>query len=588
MPGAPWMAFEKPFIELSVNDATAPVVGAIGGTYPALEQASPPIVATLRIALGGAEGRWPASLEFDKTYPSIDTAYQLATGFNLVKTLPPPFNVAVDLGLRRIEVDYDFDNTTVDSLAVVAQSNTPGLKLLGNLELENLTVSGIVLNPTTTRTLLLGVSADFKLGSAAVVTISFNYPDIVLQGRLTSGTPTFTDLLSTFIPALVGASLPHEPKLEQFEFMYNQANDYLSVSTELVMDDWNFTFPGFTEPLFSLDSVSFGITRDRGTNTGLFTAHTKLLPSSEAPIGVDIGGSYLANKDLQFFAKTTTTVDVGALLLEYLGPQWVPQTVTFPKLKDVGVTLVWGATGGAKSYEFTAATASAWEPIGALGSKLSLTADLTLGHKPEGNYGKLSATATLWFIHLKVEYDFDPQVSKVVITWIDVGLAATLETNANKEQIATFTLADQTIGSMVEKFVSWATGTEFGLMAPFNVLNDISLSGLKVIYNFTKAHGRRSRSTSARSTSGCSRSPGSRWPTTRTATTAASPPTRSRSPSTARSSGSRATRSSGSPTTPRPRPRLRAAATSTSTCACSRSASTSACRSSCRRPRSSR
>ena len=532
MPDAPWMAFEKPFIALTVPDASLPVAATIGGYYPALEQKDPPIAAKLEIALGGADGRWPASITFSPpSYPGIATAYQLATGFNIVKSLPPPFNVAADLGISNIEVDYDYANSTVDSVAVVAQSNTPGLTLIGNLKLDNLVVTAAVLNPTTTRELALGASAEFGIGTEknpSVVAISFNYPDIVLQGTLKSGTPTFTEFIATFVPALEGVSLPHEPKLDKFDFMYNQPNDYLSVSTELTMPGWDFTFPLFQDPLFSLNTVAFSVTRDKGTNTGSITAHTTLLPKSQAPIGVDIGGEYLANKDLKFFARTTTEVDIDTLVGEYLGQGWIPSGVTLPKLKDVGVTLVWGSNGGgaasAKSFEFTAKTATAWEPIDALGSDLSVTAELKLGYKSgkthaaldsaaavarrngpvieaavtgdpglalvptadeAGAYGTLSADVTLWFIHLKVELDFDPKVKKVCVTWTDVGLKACLETKQG-EEIATFTLENQTIGSIVEKFVSWATGTEFGLMAPFSVLNDISLSGLKITYNFTK------------------------------------------------------------------------------------------------------
>ena len=72
------------------------------------------------------------------------------------------------------------------------------------------------------------------------------------------------------------------------------------------------------------------------------------------------------------------------------------------------------------------------------------------------------------------------------MTWVDVGLKALVTTNTGGDQIATFTLEDQTVGSIISTFVGWATGTEFGLVAPFNVLDDISLSGLKITYNFTK------------------------------------------------------------------------------------------------------
>ena len=148
MPDAPWMAFDRPFVELRLRDAGLPVVATIGGYYPALESTSPPIVARLQISVGGATGRWPASISFSPpTYPGIATAYQLATGFNLVSRLPAPFNVAADLGISSVEVEYDTVTSTVDSIVMVAQSNTPNLTLLGNLVLDDLTVTAVVLNP---------------------------------------------------------------------------------------------------------------------------------------------------------------------------------------------------------------------------------------------------------------------------------------------------------------------------------------------------------------------------------------------------------------------------------------------------------
>ena len=43
---------------------------------------------------------------------------------------------------------------------------------------------------------------------------------------------------------------------------------------------------------------------------------------------------------------------------------------------------------------------------------------------------------------------------------------------------------DTTLGSMVETMVSWVTGSEFALEAPWNVLNSVPLSGLSLVYTF--------------------------------------------------------------------------------------------------------
>ncbi|PWW00610.1 hypothetical protein DFR52_103818 [Hoeflea marina] len=535
MPGAPWMVFRDPYIGLTLSDGKNLIAARMGGTYPALESKTPAIVADLAILVGGAENAWPASLKFRDTYPSIAAAYQLLTGYNVIASLPAPFNVLADLGVSDIEVDYDFKAETVGTLTVIAENNTEDLPLFGGLSLHSSKITAIVTQPTGARKLSVGASAKFNVGAVdpAVISVTVAYPDVVLQGSLDSGVLTISKVVETFVPG-VDMMLPHEPVIDMFSFMYDRPNDNLAVGMNMTMDGWDFVFPFTSTPLFSLDRVGFAISRNKGINTGNITAETTLLPSSTAPIGVEIGAFYRADKSWLFKAATTTLVDLDALVAEYLGEAWVPSSISFPELKDVSVELVWGegaGGAGARTFEFKAKTATPWEPIPVLGSQLSATFDLTLGYGPskpstalwapdrrvrqrvpggtavlmlpappalmattDGLYGKLLADVTLWNIHLSIEYDFAPEVQKVIVIWTDVGLKAVVETAAKDDPanritkgdtIATFSLDGESVGSLVEKFVGWATGTEFGLVSPWNILDDIKLSALSVIYNFT-------------------------------------------------------------------------------------------------------
>lgn len=507
MPGAPWMAFSNPFVALSLSDGKKLIAAKMGGTYPALESKQPPIVADLEIAVGGADNRWPASLVFSGGYPVIGSAYQLLTGFNVVKALPAPFNALADLGISEVQVDYDAATRSVDTLLVVAQSNTQNLPLFGQLSLNHSQVTAVVTSPAGARKLAVNVSAEFGVGKTdpAVIAVVVAYPGLFLQGSLAKGVLTLSKIVETFVPG-TDLMLPYEPVIDDFSFMYDKPNDDLAVSMNMVMKGWDFTFPLTSEPLFSLDRVGFAISRAKGSNTGNITAHTTLLPKSNAPIGVEIGAFYRADKSWMFQARTTTLVDLDALVQEYLGDGWVPKEISFPKLKDLSLDLVWAKAengAGAKSFAFKAKTAQPWTPIAVLGDQLSATFDLTLGYGPKEDgdgeaavaHGKLLSTVTLWNIHLSIEYDFAPGVQKVIVIWTDVGLKAVVETaakddKANKvkkgDTVATFSLDGESVGSLVEKFVGWATGTEFGLMAPWHVLNDVKLSALSVIYNFTQ------------------------------------------------------------------------------------------------------
>ena len=493
---APWIVLSGPFVHILVPNGKLPIAASIGGYYPALESADPPITARLEISVNN-ESTWGASIGFEQNFPGISTAFQMATSLNLVQMLPPPFNVLADLGISNVDLQYDFKNKVLRSIAITAQSNTQNLKLFNTLALSNIKVATLVLAPTTTRELVVTASADFSIGpigdpNSATISLSVAYPGFTLQGSLTQGTITLENLFSTFLPSGYQLSLPSAPSIDQFAFTYTPATDYLTISLNLNID-WTFSF--FNKDLFKLENVGFGITRQKGANTGFITANTLLLPDS-AKIGLSIGAFNQGAGNWSFEARQTSgVVDLNDLLKEYLGDNWIPP-VTFPALDGLSLTLDWNGSK-ATSFEFTAKTASPWQPITVL-PDVTVTGNAKIGYKmaPEaalvhslaedqpGAYGTLTADLTLWNVELAVTYDFNPKMKKLCVQWLS--LKACLTTNKDGDTIAEFTLDNKSLGEMVEMFVSWATGAKFGLAAPWDLLNDISLNGFKVTYNFTK------------------------------------------------------------------------------------------------------
>jgi hypothetical protein len=324
---APWIVLGSPFVHILVPNGKLPVAASMGGYYPALESENPPITARLEISVNN-ESTWGASIEFEQNFPGISTAFQMATSLNLVQMLPPPFNVLADLGISNVDMQYDFKNKVLQSIAITAQSNTQRLKLFNTLALSNIKVSTLVLAPTTTRELVVSASADFSIGATnpAVIGLSVAYPGFTLQGKLSQGTITLDNLFSTFLPSGYELNLPSAPSIDQFYFTYTPATDYLVVSLNLNIE-WTFTF--FNKQLFKLENVGFEITRQKGANSGFITANTMLLQ-----IGVSIGAYYLGAGNWRFQAKQTSgVVDLNALLREYLGDNWIPP-ITFPQLAD--------------------------------------------------------------------------------------------------------------------------------------------------------------------------------------------------------------------------------------------------------------
>ncbi len=480
----PWIVLRDPYVSMLIPNGKLPVSATFGGYYPALESANPPIVAKVEISVG-APDLWPATISFDQTYPSISAAFQMATSVNLVQRLPPPFNVLTDLGVSSVELQYNQTESTLESILIVAQSNTPNLPLFGSLVLNQIQVSTTLLQPAGASTLSVAGSAEFTMGQTdpAVIGVSFSYPGLVLQGELQSGKITLENLFSTFLPPGVTLTLPQLPEIDGFSFNYNRTTDYLDVTLNFNIQ-WTISFFGLD--LFTIEQAGFNINRNKGVSTGAVTGHTVLLPAS-AKIGVDVSAFYKGEGLWTFEARQTSgVVDLNPLLGEYLGLDWIPGSnpipFQFPQLDGLTLSLDWDTAGTA--FDFYAKTATPWTPIPALPS-LTVTGDLAIGFNNEGKHGKLGADITLWNIDLRVDYNFDPKSQTLCVQWLFVSACLSKDV-ATGDVTAVFKLDDKSIGEMVSMFVSWATGAEFGLAAPWNVLNDIKLNGFSVTYNFTQ------------------------------------------------------------------------------------------------------
>ena len=135
-------------------------------------------------------------------------------------------------------------------------------------------------------------------------------------------------------------------------------------------------------------------------------------------------------------------------------------------------------------------------------SGLQVAASLKLGYLAAdgegtvaGYTGRLETTWTWQSISIVVFLDYSPDKQAYGITW---GVLEGTVEGPGDEGDWTATLKftkDTTVGSMVETMVSWVTGSEFALEAPWSVLNSISLSGLELVYTFNKAKPERNKVT---------------------------------------------------------------------------------------------
>ncbi|HTW83303.1 MAG TPA: LysM domain-containing protein [Candidatus Sulfotelmatobacter sp.] len=516
MPGVEWIALRDPFIALRLPDKSFPVTAIMGGYYPALEKGDKPVTARFAIPVASSLPIWPATVEFSQNYPSIALAFQMMTSVNLVSLLPPPLNVIVDFGVVRIETQYDYDAQKLASVIILAKSNTQNLPLVGTITLSDLQMTAMLIDPQGDRSIAVSASGSFKIGSGTVQ-VSVEYPNWQFNGQL-EGTVTIAEMLTAFLP-FVTLPIPGDPKIIDFRFSYAKATDSMSVTMKFAMEGgWSFSFPGKAN-LFTVNEVGFDISRNRGVNQGSITGAIELFGGAAA-VGLLLSASYEGETKLWTFRaqQTSGVFDIEQIVKYYLGENF-PVPSGLPKVKDLVVSF----TSDSGTYEISAATAERWQPISGIdvyaqNVKLKLgygvppavtqdqpvaaargtlmlpgpaprAAGTALATDPpppkKGYYGEFSGDFHLWNIaDLSVALVFDPGKYELKVVW---GVLTAVVTGGDgQDTIATFTIGERTIGSLVEEFVSWVTGAPYALAAPFNVLNEIPLSNFEVTYNFTK------------------------------------------------------------------------------------------------------
>ena len=532
IPGVPWIVFSKPFIRMDVvntaNETALPTPGAVGGTISGSD-GKPEF--TFEFEAPVQDDKWLLKGAFAEPQ-SIGSFYQLAGGVNIVASLPSPLNVLTDLGLSNFELLYNAKEgeEKAEYLNFIMKTSQV-LPLLPQIDLKDFQVEFNIQNPQDVKTRKWTTTAisNFEFEEAtpvalaedgkALVAVSVKVPAVVFKGELKSGTIRVAALLKTFVPLLPTNSLDFlgDPTITAFAMSYQKEKDALDVSTQL-----NTDFTVFE--LIRLDTLSFQISRRReenkAVNTGSIVGSTTILPNNEllkftAAVSAVYGGE---TKGWTFLANTTSNVPLGKMIEYYL--QW--------SLGDFGDTLAIEKLSlkveeKTRSWEFEGATTAFDTPLGfaakasaKLGENKGTT---TLGSakmaafcdcdsppvqsrflpefmpsdEPEpGKYGDVEGSLIWENIKLNVSYNFnaDPKKNQFCIEWLvgEVGLKACLTTDPKTgDEIATFNLAGETVGSIVETMVSWARGGQaFALSAPWNVLNSIPLDVFAFVWNVTK------------------------------------------------------------------------------------------------------
>ncbi|MDB5026411.1 MAG: LysM domain protein, partial [Candidatus Eremiobacteraeota bacterium] len=488
-PNAPWFSVDAP----SVSVTSKPLSGSFAGTIAFTDTTKkPPTVTTAAVTASitppGANTSRKAvfSTTFNGAAPSIETIYKYVGGFNLSASLPPPLNALTALQLNGVSFTYDFDAKTLTQFTVDL-STTPAQpwNIIGKLSFTTVDVTFTIAGPTGKRSVSWVASPKVTLG-AGTIDATLSYPPFAIGGKLdpASVPPSpnqiaLADVITFFLPA--GITVPISGAIKAFDMKIvpgsGSAKTTYTIATS-VTGDWAIPT---TSPVFTVTSLGFNIDGTKPKPAGSVKGSiTFFAGQPKLTFGLDVSAVYdgvvwtISGKQ-----QPKTTIHVSDIIKSYIGNGWWSSALPDFSIQDFSANVVMGDPG---SWLLSATV-----PTFTLPFDLALS-DVT------GNFGNtIPGTAFFaqiggdarWFgVDLSFGFDYAPGKQKYTLTWNQV--TASLD-NSTGDWIGTIAFTgDETLGGIIETFVSWATGYKYGLAAPWDLLNDISLNGSSLTYNFTQ------------------------------------------------------------------------------------------------------
>lgn len=481
--------------------------------------------------------------DFGAAPPDLNKLFEVLGGVDFVNTFPEPIKGITKTGLKGLKFLFNFEQKKIESFNVhlVNEPATPW-KLAGKLQLSSLDMNVSVTDPSGLRKISWVAKSSFEIGGGKIE-VNISYPKLSITALLEEGQENkikLGDLFTFFLSE--DTTLDVEASLTDFNFVMNPSEDQLPSSyllnAALESDEWKnrkVWSIDIGNHNFSLDRIevqieSNGNEKKERDTIGYLLATVGLFGSVADPrdaVQMNLTARYLSQeKGWLFIAKQgDKPFEIIKIIGTYVNPEWAQGDI--PKLNLEGL-LFQIATGGTvaegNSYLF-AGKISAWAdtPLGNLsagvrgefgyfasgenpfGNSVSVAtpAKTTLQNKllqvkglketdPKEPVFQAFVEGTMnWHgIDLKVFFDYKKEIQKFGIEWNGL-LGYIARKGEEYEAKLTFTKST-TVGSIVETMVSWATGTEFGLGAPWNLLSKISLDNLELVYTFKRVDGKTS------------------------------------------------------------------------------------------------
>ena len=484
-----------------------------------------------------ADGKVVIDGDFSTNPPSLNDLFKLLGGLNFMTTLPPQISSLANIELRKLKSGYDFKTSQINCFQLTLENNKPWT-LFGKLELSNLAFDIGLLEPTGARKITWQASTNVLIGAGGgSVNATVSYPNLTVTASLKEGGPPIPvgDLVTFFLPDNYTINLA--AVVTSFDMAVTPgekgAATIYRVSGGLTMDAhvWKLSL-GIAS--FALTDVYLivegqqGETKKSTAVTGSLTANTKL--DFKTDTGTDLAVPFritaaYREKGVWFFSgkQGDQPIRVKQIIEAYLGNTWwveglpnldiaqlafsiqTPEKGADPSkatsymvggairvwntpLGDGFETIITGRFGQgqvAQTAKMLAGMGSrALVPVlndaGAIVPLTGAPRNAEQLATQDGKYGIVTAEVLWNNIELQLYFNYAPGKRLYGFYW---GILHGEIDSSTDTATMTFTEAT-TLGAMVETFISWLTGSKFGLGAPWNLLNKIKLSNFKLIWNF--------------------------------------------------------------------------------------------------------
>ena len=404
--------------------------------------------------------------DFSEAGLTFGNVTALLNGSDPAPVLPPVFSVLNTFEFKTWEVYINWTALSVADVVITVGTAQPWELLPDHLLDLNIDAFTVDVQNFTKLQVSCELKASFILGQPekpAVIALRATYPGFQFMGKLVEGELDIPYMVRRYIGPAAAELVPSKLIISELALSVNPPTSSFSfyITTKL---DWviNIGIGSFT-----VREISFSLSRVAQVTSGEFEGKFRL-GTIEPEIMVDVKAGYSTADGWTFEGGLTAGSGVSFVdILNSYFPSWQLEDMTL----DLEVFRV-QYTQKTSSYRFQirvlwALTFGGWT------TSLTGEADLAYNGVTQQYKGFVKGTLDIEGFVLSAQVDYPAQTVTLNLGGLQVVIAGDPVT-------FTITFPNVTVGDIIAMLVSAAVGENITLPAPWNVLNLIKLSDLKL------------------------------------------------------------------------------------------------------------